>query len=313
MRRQVPITWAGRLPENSIWLLGAGRRTQSGFERPFFRLAASGSIDDETNIACFAVFVRRKNCSLRADEHVFRQSLGCLQAREDDCRPKSRTLSESDRPVLNERSIVKYKLIIFDFDGTLADTYLWFTSILNQVADKYKFRRVAQNEYQMLRELSARRVMQHLGISTWKMPFISNHVRRLMARDLHRISLFDGVDELLERLSAMGVALAVASSNSSHNVHSVLGPKNTALISYYECGVSFFSKTARLKKIIRTSGLARSETLYVGDEIRDLEAARKANIQFGGVSWGYNKAESLAERSPGELFSSVEEIAECAS
>ncbi len=50
------------------------RKTRSGFpsglslgvedERPFFRLAASGSIDDETNIACFAVFARRKNCSL---------------------------------------------------------------------------------------------------------------------------------------------------------------------------------------------------------------------------------------------------------
>ena len=81
--------------------------------------------------------------------------------------------------------MLKYKLVIFDFDGTLADTYHWFTSIMNQVADKYKFRRVAQNEYKTLRELSARRVMQHLGISMWKMPFISNHVRRLMARDLH--------------------------------------------------------------------------------------------------------------------------------
>jgi len=207
---------------------------------------------------------------------------------------------------------MKYQLIIFDFDGTLADTYQWFTGILNEVADKYKFRRVAQNEYQTLRELSARGLMQHLGISAWKMPFISNHVRRLMAQDLGGISLFDGVSELLERLSAMGVTLAVASSNSSHNVHSVLGSKNSALFSYHECGVSVFSKTARLKKIVRASGLATSETLYVGDEIRDLESARKANITFGGVSWGYNKAESLAERSPGELFSSVGEIAECA-
>ena len=40
------------------------RKTLSGFERPFFRRAASGSIDDTTNIACFAVFARRKNCSL---------------------------------------------------------------------------------------------------------------------------------------------------------------------------------------------------------------------------------------------------------
>ena len=44
--------------------LGACRSIRSGFERPFFRLAASGGIDDRTNIACFAVFARRKNGSL---------------------------------------------------------------------------------------------------------------------------------------------------------------------------------------------------------------------------------------------------------
>ena len=38
--------------------------TRSGFERPFFRLATSGCIDDRTNIACFAVFARRKNDAL---------------------------------------------------------------------------------------------------------------------------------------------------------------------------------------------------------------------------------------------------------
>ena len=50
-------------------------KTRSGFERLFFRLIASGSIDDRANIACFAVFVRRKNARSRANDGVFRQSL----------------------------------------------------------------------------------------------------------------------------------------------------------------------------------------------------------------------------------------------
>jgi len=50
-------------------------KTRSGFERLIFRLAASGSIDDKTNIACFAVFARRKIARSRADDGVFRQSL----------------------------------------------------------------------------------------------------------------------------------------------------------------------------------------------------------------------------------------------
>jgi phosphoglycolate phosphatase len=208
--------------------------------------------------------------------------------------------------------VVKYKLLIFDFDGTLADTYPWFTSIMNQVADKYRFRHVSESEYETLREFSAKQLMQHLGIPLWKTLFISSHIRRLMARDLQKISLFDGVDGLLTRLFGGGVTLAVVSSNSSHNVHSVLGPDNASLISHYECGVSVFSKTSRLKKIIRMSGKKQSETMYIGDEIRDLEAAQKAKVTFGAVSWGYNKSSSLAERSPDKLFATLQEISECA-
>jgi hypothetical protein len=50
-------------------------KTRSGFERPVFRLAASGSIDDEANIACFTVFARQKTTHSRADDGAFRQSL----------------------------------------------------------------------------------------------------------------------------------------------------------------------------------------------------------------------------------------------
>ena len=46
-------------------------KTLSGFERPFFHLAASGCIDDRTNIACFAVFARRKNRSLSGRRRGF--------------------------------------------------------------------------------------------------------------------------------------------------------------------------------------------------------------------------------------------------
>jgi len=54
--------------------LEACRRTRSGFERPFFRLAASGCVDDKTNIACFAVFARRKMARSRADDGIIRQT-----------------------------------------------------------------------------------------------------------------------------------------------------------------------------------------------------------------------------------------------
>ncbi len=56
---------------------GLCQKTRSGFERLVSRLPSSGCIDDETDIACFAVFARRKNARSRADDGVFRQNLGC--------------------------------------------------------------------------------------------------------------------------------------------------------------------------------------------------------------------------------------------
>jgi phosphoglycolate phosphatase len=203
---------------------------------------------------------------------------------------------------------MKYKLIIFDFDGTLADTYPWFTQVLNEVADKYKFKKVAESEYEKLRGYDTNEILKYLGVPLWKMPMITNHMRKLMTKDIHQISLFEGIDNLLQCISNKGVILAVVSSNSYENVCQILGAENAALINYYECGVSIFGKQAKLKKILSKSGVLHKESIYIGDEIRDIEAAKNVNIAFGGVSWGYNKVKSLKRHSPSEIFNTVDEI-----
>jgi phosphoglycolate phosphatase len=205
---------------------------------------------------------------------------------------------------------MKYKLIIFDFDGTLADTFPWFINVINQVADKYKFRRIKTSEVETLRGYSAMKVMKHLQISFWKMPIIANHMRGLMTKDINKIVLFDGVDDILQQLSNKGVRLAVVSSNSYDNISQILGTENLALIDYYECGVSIFGKPAKLRKIIMISGVKHNESIFIGDEVRDIEAAKNINIASGAVSWGYNRIEKLKEQFPDELFVSIDEIIE---
>jgi phosphoglycolate phosphatase len=116
------------------------------------------------------------------------------------------------------------------------------------------------------------------------------------------------MDELLPRLVGMGIQLAVVSSNTRANVQRVLGPANAALISYYECGVALLGKTGRFRKILKRSKVHAHEALCIGDELRDLEAARKAHIPFGAVTWGYNLAEAMRAHSPRAVFTTVGEI-----
>jgi len=204
---------------------------------------------------------------------------------------------------------VKYRLFIFDFDGTLADSFPWFIQVVNQVADRYRFKRIEEHEIEMLRGFSARQMVEHLGVSRWKMPLIVRHMRRLKGEHVHRIPLFDGVDGLLRTLSDRGATLALVTSNSYENVARILGPENAGLFRHVECGASLFGKRARFRKVLQRSGIPRDEALCVGDEIRDLEAARSAGIPFGAVTWGYTREDSLRALAPAEVFTTLDEIA----
>lgn len=204
--------------------------------------------------------------------------------------------------------MVKYRLIIFDFDGTLGDTFGWFAGALNTIADKYRFKHVDPSEYETMRGLDARAVLKYLGVPLWKIPLIAGHMRKLMSQHIDQISLFEGIESVLRRLAEMGVTLAVVSSNSTENIRHVLGEPLASLIAYYECGVSVFGKEAKLKKILRQSGIPQSEAIYIGDEIRDHQAAQDVGIAFGGASWGYTAPQALQAHAPGDVLARVEDI-----
>lgn len=205
---------------------------------------------------------------------------------------------------------MRYKLVIFDFDGTLANTYPWVLTILDTIADLHQVKRIDQKEIEALRTMEIKKMLKQIGVPLWKLPIIGSQVRSWMTEEIHKIPLFEGIDVVLKHLSKEGIQLAVVSSNSLENVRAVLGPENDSLINYYQCSVSLFGKQSKFRQILKKSGIANHETICIGDEIRDIEAAKKANIPSGAVSWGYTKPETLQAHSPAMLFSNVLEIVE---
>ena len=203
---------------------------------------------------------------------------------------------------------MKYRLIIFDFDGTLANSLPWVKTIMNALADKYHVRRIEDSEIETLRGFDARTFIKHMEVPLWKIPLISSDLKSMMAKDIQQIPLFDEIAGQLKQLSEMGVTLAVVSSNTYENVRQVLGPDNAGLFQYYECGASMFGKKTKFRKILKHSGISHDEALAIGDEIRDSEAARSEKIAFGAVAWGYTRLDALQAQSPEEVFMSVDEI-----
>lgn len=201
-----------------------------------------------------------------------------------------------------------YKLAIFDFDGTIADTFPWILRILSHLANEHQVDPISNSQLEEFRTHGIRKIIKKYKFPIWKIPLIARDIQQKMSEDIHEISLFDDIENVLNNLSKNGVQLALVSSNEKSNIQKILGNEITELFSFFECGVSMFSKQSKFKKIVKSSGINEDQVLCIGDEIRDIQAAQKANIPFGAVAWGYTNLETLISYHPQEVFHSVFEI-----
>lgn len=203
---------------------------------------------------------------------------------------------------------MKYDLAAFDFDGTLANTLPWFESILDEVADKYGFRKANAAERAELRYRNAHDILKILDVPFWKLPAIMAHVRQMMHEGAPHVQLFDGIADALTQLRESGLRMTVLSSNSAANVKRVLGPQAEQWFDDFECGTDMFGKSAKLKRLMARHHVAPSRCILIGDEMRDIDAARKAGVHVASVAWGYNHVDALREHQPDDLILTVGEL-----
>lgn len=202
----------------------------------------------------------------------------------------------------------RWRLVIFDFDGTLADSFPWFAGVLSAVAARWRIRPVGPEEIELLRQAGHREILRHLQVPGWKAPLVARDLRRRMTADIHHIRPFADVDALLRALHGAGIELAIATSNSADNVRAVLGPQALRRFRHLETGVAIHGKGARLRRLLRRTGVPAAAAVYIGDELRDIEAARAAGVTAAAVTWGYNRAEALRRAGPDLVFERIEDI-----
>jgi phosphoglycolate phosphatase len=150
--------------------------------------------------------------------------------------------------------------------------------------------------------------MRRLGVPPWRLPAIGAELRRL-ASEAPPPPLFPGVPDMLDRLAGAGIALGIASSNSAAQIRRTLGPARAERIAHLAAEASLFGKAVRFRRILRESGIAAAQALAIGDELRDIAAARDVGIQAGAVAWGYAHPERLRAEAPDAFFARPEEIA----
>lgn len=200
-----------------------------------------------------------------------------------------------------------YALVIFDLDGTLVDSFPWFLRTINDVADHFGFRRVRDEDVEELRHASTREILSRLEVPVWKLPAIARHARRLKGEAAAEIPLFAGAEAMLRMLVGNGVQLALVTSDSEANAREKLG-EAAALFSHFDCAASVFGKPAKFRRVMRRANVAPARAIAIGDELRDIEAARAVGIACGAVCWGYAAPAALRAHEPDVVFERIDDI-----
>lgn len=199
------------------------------------------------------------------------------------------------------------KTVIFDFDGTIADSFAVVVAIFHELTHRTQL--VRPEEIVRLRNMRLMDVAKAEHISGWRIPLLIVSGRRRMTKRLNEVQVFGGMVDTIKQLHADGYQLFIMSSNSTSNVKSFMQERE--LDQYFTKtygGVGLLGKARALKKILRQNHLLAADCIYVGDEPRDIEGSEAAGVACIAVSWGFNAVELLREHHPLAIASTPEKL-----
>jgi HAD superfamily hydrolase (TIGR01549 family) len=191
--------------------------------------------------------------------------------------------------------------IIFDFDGTLADSMNLLLEITNELAGEFGYRTVTMEQITELQKLSSRDILKVSGISFWQVPLILRRFKLAFRKKASKVQLFPEVVQMLHSLKVGGYKLGIVSSNSVENIVAVLQHHQIDHLFTFISSGSIFGKGQAIKASLRANYIRPTEAMYVGDEIRDIDAARHSHIPSIAVTWGFNHRDTLSGHQPDYL------------
>jgi len=209
---------------------------------------------------------------------------------------------------------VKYRLLIFDWDGTLIDSQARIVSSF-QGATRDLGLRIPSDE--SVRDIiglglpeAILKVMPECNATTREL-IRQGYSRHYLEVDQTPTALFDGAFDGLGLLKLYGYRLSVATGKSRRGLDRVLA--DTELVGHFEltkCADETASKPdpLMLHEILEETGLAAEEVLMIGDTSYDLEMARRAGIDRVAMSYGVHEVSDLQVFEPLQVFDHFNEL-----
>ncbi len=210
--------------------------------------------------------------------------------------------------------VVMTGLVVFDFDGTIADSFDEAMAVFKQLVPGQD--KLTKDQVDVLRNKPYKEIFDYFNISYFRVPSLIVKGRQMLKRSIHKVNPYDGVAEALGKLKADDYALAIISSNATQSIEKFLQRHKLAI--YFDSVEGYAGlrgKPKLIRALMKQRGAVPEQTIYVGDEPRDIDAAKKAGVWSVGVTWGFGGRAILESHEPtllidntGELPGAVREI-----
>lgn len=199
--------------------------------------------------------------------------------------------------------------LIFDFDGTIAETLIAIVRIVNQLAPEFGYSPVTAETLASLQNLNTRQIIQQSEMASYKVPFLIRRLQQELSQEIEQLELIDGMEAALRSLHTQNHRLGIVTSNSANNVHRFLRHHDIDdWFSFIYTGTRLLGKSRVLRQAIRRQALDEAQVIYVGDETRDIEAAHAIGLKVAAVTWGFNSRVSLEAHHPDFLLTHPSEL-----
>jgi phosphoglycolate phosphatase len=201
-------------------------------------------------------------------------------------------------------------VLLFDFDGTIADTLEPAMAIGKRIADEFGIRQLTNEEIVHFRNSTLRQTVRELKIPLHKIPSMVLRIRQEIHENLAAMRPITGIEAVLKKIRPQCERIGIVTANSEENVRWFLRKYDLDFFDFGAYSSAIFGKVSKLRGLIHKHHLDREQILYFGDTIGDIEACRRAGIMVAAVTWGYNTKEALMAANPDYLVTTPEAILE---
>lgn len=202
------------------------------------------------------------------------------------------------------------RVVIFDFDGTLADTGPIIRKLYADIAKKNGLRPMSAQDYAELRKGTLKDARKWTGIKIWQFPLVVHSIKRLMYVQSEEVRLFPQMITIVKQLHEQNIKMYILSSNTSDTIQKVLTRHD--LEGYFEIlplrRRLLGGKAGAIKKLLKRNQFSRRSVWMVGDEVRDIRAAKLAKVKSVAVTWGLQDKVILKRNRPTHLATSFAEL-----